>query len=216
MPVKWSDHPPEQNRGQSMPLIRTPQNGTMQGVVSSHTLIGCQTHFWGGRTYPCLGDNCPACNQASPWRWHGYLSAKSPQTSLHFLFETTAGGAEAFTEYRRLHGTLRGCHFLARRHNGSANGQVLIQTKISDIDPRFIPPAPNLIELLSRLWNLPVESQQLIDHLAQEATARNSTAQLTETVDDAKSQTETAELGPQNAPTFTDPHLPETIHPPEA
>jgi hypothetical protein len=84
---------------------------------------------------------------------------------MHFLFETTAGGADAFIEHRRLYGTLRNCHFQARRHNSSANGQVLIQTKLSDIDPRFLPPPPNLLQLLSRLWNLPVESQQLIDEL---------------------------------------------------
>lgn len=177
MPVNWSDRPPTAAKGQSMPLLRTPANGQLQGIVTCENLLGCPTHFWGGRTYPCLGDDCPACQQASPWRWHGYLSAKSPQTSQHFLFETTAGGAEAFVEYRHVRGTLRGCHFQARRHNGASNGQVIVLTKPCDIDPRYIPPAPNLLQLLCRLWNLPADAQQLLEQLKADAQSGNSNAQ---------------------------------------
>lgn len=154
---KWTDRPPENTAGPAFPILRTPPSGFLEAISTASNLLGCPTHFWGGRTYPCLGDDCPACQQANPWRWHGYISAKAINTGLHFLYEFTAAAAESFIEYRASWGTLRGCHFRARRHNSAKNGQVLLALKPMEIDPRFLPTEPDLYLILCKLWNLPVE-----------------------------------------------------------
>lgn len=168
--IHWSTEPPPEHRGQAIPIRRTPATGGLHAVVASHDLIGCATHFWGGRTYPCLGQDCPACTNASPWRWHAYMIAKSISTSLVFLFETTAGGAEAFVSYRHIHGTLRGCEFQASRLDKRANGQVIISTRPSTIDPRFLHAVGDLRLILSKLWNIPADAQQLIAQLKRQTT----------------------------------------------
>lgn len=151
----WQRDVPEDPRGPALPIRRTPARRPLVAIVTSEDLIGTMTHYWKGRTMPCDAPDCDACHHGQPYRWHAYFSAWEPATALHFLMEVTAQAAEHFTSYRDAHGGLRGCKFQATRWRQNPNGRVLIVCKPADIVETPIPKAPDLIAVLSVLWNLP-------------------------------------------------------------
>lgn len=153
MPV-FTNEPPPDPRGYSLPLHRTPTGRPISAIVTSADLVGTPTHFWHGRTVPCDVDDCEPCNNGMPWRWHGYLSAFQTTQSLHFLFEFTARAAEPFLEYRKAYASLRGCHFQARRVSMSANARVIVQVKPGDLTKISLPQPPDLVKCLSIIWNI--------------------------------------------------------------
>jgi len=132
----------------------------LQAIVTSHDLIGCYTHFFHGSTKPCEGESCEACAEGMPFRWHAYFAAVDVLNHLHFVFEVTALGAKHFTDYRDLHGTLRGCQFIARRWNNRPNGRILIQTKPADLTEINIPLPPDLKSCMAIIWSLPADDVQ--------------------------------------------------------
>lgn len=154
---KWMNDPPDEPRGPSFPIIRTPPARPLDAIVTSDDLIGCYTHFWHGSTHPCQAPDCQPCNEGMPFRWHAYLTAVGLQTNLHFIFECTAISATSFTAYRNQMGTLRGCQFRAKRWNNKPNGRILIQTRQADLTERTLPTAPDLKKCMAILWSLPLD-----------------------------------------------------------
>lgn len=152
----WSNSPPSRGDTPALPVRRTPPDRPLLAIVLSDDLLGCPTHYWGGRTLPCEAPDCPACHASHPWRWHGYLAAIEPNTPWPFLFEITAAPADAFLHYRTLNQTLRACLFEARRLKPKANSRVIIRCKPSGQSPDTLPPAPDLLACLSTLWDLPL------------------------------------------------------------
>lgn len=157
----WSHAPPPDPRGPSLPILRTPPNGTINAIVTSDDLIGCNTHFWRGHTVPCEAPECDACLNGMPYRWHGYIAAFKASTSVHMIFEFTAQACEAFRTYRRAHGTLRGCQFIASRWGSKPNGRVVIKTQPSGMPPNLIPTAPDLTRCMAIVWNIPFQDVTL-------------------------------------------------------
>jgi len=151
----WSTEPPPSQKHMAFTLIRTPADRPLTAIATCEELIGCETHFWGGRTVPCEKPNCRACNESVPFRWHAYLTAYDPKTRDHFIFECTAHAAMAFTDYRSAHGTLRGCYFQAVRPKRGKNSKVEIATKPADIQKINLPEPPDLIKAMSVIWQLP-------------------------------------------------------------
>ncbi len=151
----FTNSAPEKTSGQGLRLCRTPAVGHLVGLVTCPQLIGCPTHFYHYRTVPCEAPDCEACQAGQPWRWHGYVSAIDQATNEHILFEMTAQAAENFTGYHERHGTLIGCLFEAKRLSQHTNGRVLIRCKPTDLANVHMPPAPNMINALSHIWNIP-------------------------------------------------------------
>jgi hypothetical protein len=158
--VHWTHDIPPEPRGNSLPIRRTPAARPLQAIATSRDLIGCYTHFWHGSTVPCERPDCPACQDGLPFRWHAYLSAVDVFNHLHFIFEVTALGAQPFTQYRDLHGTLRGCQFIARRWRNRTNGRILIATKPADLKEVQIPEPPDLEKCMAIIWSLPSNGVQ--------------------------------------------------------
>jgi len=154
MPI-WTDQPPSDAQHNALPLMRCPSGKAIVAVVTSHNLIGTRTHFFHGRTTPCEQNDCKPCLEGVPWRWHGYVTAYSPTDHLHFLFEMTARAAEPMIKFREEHAVLRGCTFRAQRANLSKNSRVFIDCKMADLANLKLPDPPDLIGLLSVIWNLP-------------------------------------------------------------
>lgn len=173
--LNFSNTPPDDHRGQSLPIRRTPASKPLVAIVTSDDLTGTYTHYWKGHTTPCTGQDCEPCQNGMPYRWHAYLSAVDFQSGLHFLFETTAQAAEHFVEYRNAHGTLRGCCFQARRLNNRPNGRVLIQTKSTDLTQHAIPKQPDVHAALAILWSLPLGSVHAPDRSAERDTPKAAT-----------------------------------------
>jgi hypothetical protein len=127
-------------------------------IVTCDNLVGCPTHFWGGRTVPCEQEECEPCLAGVGWRWHGYVGAYDVNLKLHFLFEVTARCSEAFGHYRNAHGTLRGCLFRATRPSNKPNGRVYLETKSADLQKTAIPDEPDIERVLAMIWNIPLPS----------------------------------------------------------
>lgn len=153
MPI-WTKKPPDDPRGHGLPIVRTPAARHLQAIVTSHDLIGCDTHFWGGHTVPCERPECDACNSGIRYDWHGYLSAFNPLDQLHFIFEMTAQAAKAFTAYRNEHETLRCCEFKAWRWGQRKNGRVMIKTQHSALADHVLPNPPQIEKVMAIIWRL--------------------------------------------------------------
>jgi hypothetical protein len=145
---------PTQQQGRTLDIVRTPAPGAYQAIVTCEQMVGCPTHFFHGRTLPCQEPDCPACDEGTAWRWHGYVTCLNTKTNEHQLFEMTAQASEEFKTYNERHGTLRGCQFHASRAGGRTNGRVNIRTKPIDLKTLTLPKAPDLIKCLCHLWNI--------------------------------------------------------------
>lgn len=151
---KFSTTPPEDPRGFALPLVRVPAGKTIVAIVISEDLIGCPTHFWGGRTVPCEEVDCVPCSEGVSWRWHSWLAAWSPNNDSTFLFESTRRITDVFCGYREIHGTLRGCHFRAQRRTSARNSRVNIELKPADLRAVRLPGPPNLLACMAIIWNI--------------------------------------------------------------
>ena len=171
---QFTTQPPEDPRGHGLPLIRTPANGKIVLAITTDNLIGCPTHWYGGRTVPCEGENCQPCLEGYPWRWHGYLAGILPGTRRHVLMEFTAQAAEQITQYRDSHQTLRAAILTANRHRNRHNGRVIVSLKPGDNDHLHLPPAPDVIGALSILWNLPATKGEPTDTIKRLPTVRTT------------------------------------------
>jgi len=155
---QFSNTPPKDPRGESLPLVRCRVGKPMVGIILSEDLLGTATHFWRGRTIPCDRENCVPCSEGFPWRWHAYVGVYSPNVSKTCLFEMTARATEPLISYRETYGTLRGCHLTAKRANMSPNSRVILQTKQADLQGITLPPPPDIIKVLSIIWNIDLPS----------------------------------------------------------
>ncbi len=145
---------PDDPRGHSLTLVRVPPGKPVVGIVVSDNLIGCATHFWGGRTIPHEEQLCFPCSEGSPWRWHAWLAAFSTRNNEMFLFESTKRVAMIFAAYRETHGTLRGCVFKAQRATDARNSRVRLELKPGDLRSINLPEEPNLVKCMSMIWNI--------------------------------------------------------------
>lgn len=151
----YTHAPPENPTGPSLPIFRTPSHTKIRAIITSHDLIGTNTHFWGGHTVPCGTPNCEPCMKGVPYRWHAYLSAFQPPKALHFLYECTALAAEVLVAYRAKHSTLRTCIFEAYRWRNALNGRVMLRCEPIPYPHNDLPAAPDLEAVLAILWQLP-------------------------------------------------------------
>jgi len=159
--LNFQNELPEDPRGQSLELMRCPPTRAIEGIITSVDFLGCNTHFYHGRTLPCDDSDCPACLEGLPWYWHSYISLFSIQTHRQVLFESTAKATEPLKLYRQAHGTLRGCLMFAKRANSSPNSHVIIQTKPADLADLNLPPEPNILKVLSIIWNISLDGMKI-------------------------------------------------------
>lgn len=152
----FSNQPPDDPRGHALQLLRTPAGRALTAIVTSHDLIGAPTHFWGGRTVPHEQDDCKACLEGVPWRWHSWLSAWNASNHTHFLFESTLRVTKIFVAYRNAYDTLRGCKFRARRRTPAPNARVQLECQPADLEGLKLPQPPDLIKCMSIIWNIPI------------------------------------------------------------
>jgi len=139
-------------------LQRTPPNGALVAVVSSTQLLGTYTHFINNRTIPCTKPrDCEPCEEGIQKRFHVYLTAIRTDTFEHFIFETTAAGADPFKNYLRMVSEIRACHFKASRPSGKQNGRIRIVCKQADLTKIRLPDPPNVARLMCHIWNVPYD-----------------------------------------------------------
>lgn len=163
--IHYSNTPPKDPRGYGLPLIRTPANGKLTLAITTDDLIGCPTHWYGGRTVPCDADYCQPCNEGYPWRWHAYIAGLLPQNRRHVICEFTAQAAEVIANYRKTHTTLRNAILTAQRHRNRHNGRVLVTLTPGDPQHLNLPAAPDIAKALALIWNIQLPDLDTPDHL---------------------------------------------------
>jgi hypothetical protein len=151
----WSNRPPPDPRGHALPITRTPVGRKLTGISTAENLIGCDTHWYHGRTTPCERPDCEACLNAIPFRWHSYVSLWDPRRALHFLLELTAQASDPLVTYHKAHDTLRGALLTCWRIAPRPNARVVVQVTEWAGNPEHLPPSPDLPAALAILWNLP-------------------------------------------------------------
>lgn len=153
MPL-WSNTPPDAATKPGLPLIRVPHGTRTIFLVTSEDLLGCYTHFWGGRTLPCEEPNCKACIENVPARWHAYVAVLQAGTMKHCILETTAGPSLSLVDYRNTYHTLRGCRIDASRQGSNANARIHFHCTPLDLSKINMPPEPDLHKVLATIWRL--------------------------------------------------------------
>jgi len=154
MPV-LSNHPPTDATPHALTLRRVQPGKPALFVVTSPDLLGCWTHYWGGRTVPCEDSHCRPCLEGMPRRWHAYLGAYGPSTHSACLVELTALACQPLLDYRKAHGTLRGCEVRARRAGQALNSRLIVTCSPADLQGLPLPPPPDLPRCLAVLWSIP-------------------------------------------------------------
>lgn len=159
--LQFSSNPPIEATRYAMRLLRTPAKGKLHLVATCDQMTGCWTHYFAGRTTPCTGDGCEACENGASSRWHAYVSAFDPQANEQVLFECTAAAAECFGAYRAKHGTLRGCEFRAYRVAPRANARVHLDMKPTALAQPALPQEANVQAALCHIWGIPLSETDL-------------------------------------------------------
>jgi len=151
----FSHTPPQRGTDFALTLVRVPAGPGRKGIITSTNLVGCYTHWWGGRTQPCEDANCSACKEGMPRRWHAYLAAWTPSPAFHYLLELTRNSIESLMEYHAAQGTLRGCWYEARRAGPARNSRLRLTCRPADLNGLALPQEPNTIACLAIIWSLP-------------------------------------------------------------
>jgi len=152
---RFSNALPKIKKHMGFDLKRTPTDRPLRAIVTSESLVVCDTHFWGGRTIPCERPDCPACNQSVPFRTHCYVACFDPLTHDHFIFECTEHAARAFEEFSNAAGVIRGCFFSASRPKKTKNAKVVIICKPYDPTKCILPSDPDVMKALCVIWRVP-------------------------------------------------------------
>jgi hypothetical protein len=129
--------------------------GKIEGTVISSCVLGIATHYLSQRTIPCtkhLGQ-CEGCDQ---WRrkanWCGYLGVRASLDRKDCIFQISKGAADACPDLNTLGETLRGLHITLYRKGESAQaGMVCV---FREGDGKRLPPPPNVLASLARLWEV--------------------------------------------------------------
>ena len=160
--LDWSNSPPPEASDYGYRLVRTPAYRTLRGICLAHDIVGTRTHFYKSRTKPCLGLDCPECQEGLPWRWHGYLPLLILPSKERVILEITAQAAEQLTALASGYRTLRGLEVTAARPSQKPNGRVVLQARPNGTPPDHLPLEPDVKTILLHIWGL--DDQPLRDN----------------------------------------------------
>ena len=150
----WQARPDQMNQAQRYPLWRVSARGVHRVIVLSHNLVGCYTHFYGGRTLPCGDEECLACDNGNARRWHGWLHTIGVESRAQGILELTSACALPIDEYFRAHRTLRAAMLTARRTPAKPNGRVHIDLTPTEADRTDLPKGVDVRLVLNHLWEI--------------------------------------------------------------
>lgn len=138
-------------------LIRCPPKGLRSAFVISHQPVTVPTHWWGGRTTPCVKSDdkpCPACEKQTRIDFKTYMFICLDPPGRPLLLELPPPATRTFREWFKTHRTLRGCRFALARRGGRPKGQVISDTLDTTAALCPLPTAPSLMETLCRIWKV--------------------------------------------------------------
>ena len=150
----WTKRPPRGEAQRLYRLRRCPTKGQLSVVILSHDLIGRHTHYYAGRTRPCLGLQCEPCGKNQAPAWHGYVACIDLKTNERLVVEVTSGVASKIGEQFDIYRTLRGVRMLLERTSPRANGRISARFAPPAAGTGTLPEAPDLRPIMERLWEV--------------------------------------------------------------
>lgn len=148
------EEPEEDDGGSLYQIRRVPAGGSLNLVLISKNVLGIRTHYYHGRTTPCLRANCPACNDGYNPRWHGYVLAVDARAERPIIFEFPAGVWPTFKQYANERGDLRGVMAVATRLGSANNSPVQVTLRGPHKEAHRLPPEQDLWPILCRIFGL--------------------------------------------------------------
>jgi hypothetical protein len=157
--ANWQRRPEDDEVGIRYPLWRVSANRTHRVIVLSHDLIGCHTHYFGGRTSPCEIEDCSACLANCARRWHAWLFTKLLDSPAIGILELTAKATGPVDQYFRAHRTLIGAQMTLCRSPKKPNGKVICALQDIGLDQSSLPKVPDVRDILTQMWELSARRQ---------------------------------------------------------
>lgn len=154
MSEHWQDHPESNSTTKNYQIMRTPPDRTVYGVSISSNLVGAKLHYWKGRSTPCTGAECDACQNGQRPRWKGYLAIMDPKQKLVKILEFTERCYADLNSFFQQRGTLRGAQVQFSRLNRRPNGPMQVEIAEMLFDQGLLPEEPNLREILDNIWEV--------------------------------------------------------------
>lgn len=149
----WADSPP----ARSPARVWIPGVGKhWVAILGPHT--GCWIHWLGKRSYPCLGEQCPAAKHRKPIYWVAYfpvihcddVGRKTDNTEHHL--GVLPVGADVFNVLAELGPPFRGMAFKLHKKDGSKVWSV--ETVCRPKGDRGLPPCFEVKSTLFRVWGM--------------------------------------------------------------
>lgn len=150
--VQFTSSPQLQPKMRKFDILRVKPNGVRNVVILSHYFAWTPLHYWRRRSTPCLGKGCEACEHGEAPRPKGYAAVTGKNDTKIWLLEVTENCAVPITAQMELRTTLRGCVVALSRLEQRANGKLSIEFGGKSIDGTLIPQAPDVEEVLRRIW----------------------------------------------------------------
>ncbi len=157
--IDWSDGPPPDAPSTRFELRRVGTQPTL-GFSTMEKPLGVNVHYHRGRTKPHYqSGTCEACADGNTPRWKGYLTLYDPRTRDHWLQEFTPAAYDGLLLGIKAHGSLRGHQICFRRTRMKINAPLKSEVYVATIDLRTLPEAPDVVAILHRIWDIPLDEE---------------------------------------------------------
>lgn len=150
----WSRRPPNGQTSALWHMMRPPSKGSAKFIVIGHDLLGRDVHYWAGRTRPCIGADCQACNANQAPRWKGYVACIAEWNKQQVILEVTARMSGPIDSFFRAHRTLRGAFLTTERKSKKVNAATAIWLTESGHNMDAFVAAPDIRPILERMWEV--------------------------------------------------------------
>lgn len=150
-------NPARLDRLPHIPLQRLGAGREIAGVITCNHSVDKYTHYIGNRTLPCIKDDCPGCAAQRRKGWERYVSLWTTAPSKHVIVCMPPDAAFEMDAMLPNNDNLRGWFLTLTRAGKRANGRVSAQIHESSFREGGLPPAPDLLKHMYKIWGLDLQ-----------------------------------------------------------
>lgn len=163
---EWARRPRTEDLPDQWRIMRAGAGGHPASMILSEDTVGAYTHFWGGRTRLCLKNDCEPCSKGRVPRWRGYVAVVSSKSGKFGILELTPMCVPDIERFMKERPTLRGAIITLSRKGKKENGQLECVLEWSPGNGTNLPPCPDVLRHLRRIWRLthePLPTEHQLD-----------------------------------------------------
>jgi len=153
-PIRVSPFP--DTGGRFVRLVSPKVGSPVSGTIYSSRYLGCDTHFFAGRTRPCLGTGpeCPGHAEGCPVRWKAFLFGHSDQLHQPCVFEIPADTVRNTLGLRDPGVSLKGATIRLVRVGPHANSTVSCEIRLDVHTHKCPSEEPDVMRWLCKIWGV--------------------------------------------------------------